>query len=389
MKRFFIFLCSLSTVWVLSAQSAMPRIIPADERIPDYIELLFGKRVGILTNHTGVIDTTHIVDTLVHSGVNVTVIFAPEHGFRGTQSAGEKIPSSRDAYTGIEIVSLYGRSRIPRRNDVFKTDVILVDIQDVGVRFYTYLSSLYCMMQACADTSTPMIILDRPNPNSMTVDGPVLNPTYRSFVGMVPVPVVYGMTLGEVARMINGEGWLEEGRRCRLMVVPCLDYRRSMRYTLPIAPSPNLPTMRSIYLYPSLCYFEATPMSVGRGTDWPFEVVGHPKLEGEFRFTPQECTGARKPPCEGELCRGLDLRTYPPVDSIISRGIDLSYLVDCFEQMEGDDRFFSPYLDSLFGTGYVRDMILMGFTAAEIKQQWQPEVEAFKLKRQKYLIYDE
>lgn len=374
---------------VVEAPAPVAQIACGDERISDYLSLLTGRRVGVLTNHTGVVNGSHIVDTLIHLGVNVTTIFAPEHGFRGTKSAGENVKSSRDAYTGVEIVSLYGANRKPRANDVFKNDVILFDIQDVGLRFYTYLSTMYLMMQTCAEVGVPMIVLDRPNPNGMYVDGPILDMQYRSFVGMLPIPAVHGMTLGELARMINGEGWLEGGLKCDLTVVPCLNYSRSMRYVPEIAPSPNLPTIQSIYLYPSLCYFEATPVSVGRGTDWPFEIYGHPTMEGDFEFIPQSREGALKPPHEGEVCKGMYL-SHIPVDSLVDKKIDLSYLVGAYNALGvGNDFFLSNYFEKLIGVGYVREMILSGHSAEEIEQMWAPDVKLFIQQRQKYLIYED
>ena len=386
LKRIILLSLSLLLACGLSAQDAVVR--PGDTRLGDYLPLLHGRRVGVLTNHTGVVDGRHIVDTLVASGVNITAIFAPEHGFRGTHSAGEKVISSRDAYTGIEIISLYGKSRTPRANDVFKTDVVVVDIQDVGLRYYTYLSTMYLMMQVCAEVGVPMIVLDRPNPNGMYVDGPILDMAYRSFVGMLPIPIVHGMTLGELARMINGEGWLEGGVKCDLMVVPCEGYRRSMRYEVPIAPSPNLPNAQSIALYPSLCYFEATPVSVGRGTDFPFQTFGHPRMSGDFEFTPEARQGARRPPQEGVLCKGHDLRNIP-ADSLLTEKINLRYLIDAYNALGlGNDFFVSDLFERLVGVGYVREMILAGYTAEQIESSWEGDVERFLEQRKPYLIYE-
>lgn len=368
---------------------AQEKITVGDERIPEYINLLQGKRVGLLANHTSVVGETHLVDTLLNLGVDVNIIFAPEHGFRGTKSAGEHIDSSRDAYTGIEIVSLYGSSRAPKANDVFRCDVIVVDIQDVGLRYYTYLSTLYLMMQTCADVGVPMIILDRPNPNGMYVDGPIIREQYRSFVGMIPVPIVHGMTFGELAGMINGEGWLERGVKCDVTVIPCEGYRRSMRYEPPIPPSPNLSTPLAIALYPSLCYFEATTVSVGRGTDYPFEIVGHPALDGDFEFIPEDREGAKNPPQEGLVCHGYDLRGEQ-IESIIERGIDMTLLVQTYQELtaKGEKFFLSSFFEKLVGVGYVRDMIVQGFSAEDIKTMWTHEAEDFCLKREKYLIYE-
>ncbi|MBO5806517.1 MAG: DUF1343 domain-containing protein [Tidjanibacter sp.] len=381
----------LLTIFSLRAQSEQPEeIIPADKRLPEYIHLLEGRRVGVLTNHTAVVDGVHLVDTLLHSGIDVKLIFAPEHGFRGTADAGEHIASSRDAYTGIEIVSLYGSSRQPKANDVFKCDVVVVDIQDVGVRFYTYLSTLYLMMQTCADVGVPMLLLDRPNPNGMYVDGPIIEEQYRSFVGMLPIPVVHGMTLGELARMINGEGWLRDGVKASLTVVPCLNYRRSMHYELPIAPSPNLPNALSVALYPSLCYFEGTSVSVGRGTEWPFQILGHPAMAGDFGFTPQSRPGAKTPPHQDKSCKGEDLR-QKSIEEVVKQGIDLSYLVDAYRTLsaKGEQFFLGSFFEKLIGVGYVRDMIEMNYTAEEIEAMWADDVRNFCQQREKYLIYED
>ena len=380
-------------LWLLALTSAeaaeSDSLVVGDCRLPEYIHLLEGKRVGVLANHTAVIGSTHLVDTLLHSGVDVKRIFAPEHGFRGTASAGEHIASSRDAYTGIEIVSLYGANRAPKANDVFGCDVVVVDIQDVGVRFYTFLSTMYLMMQTCADVGVPMIVLDRPNPNGAYVDGPIIEEQYRSFVGVLPLPVVHGMTLGELARMINGEGWLHGGVKCELTVVPCLGYRRSMRYDLPIAPSPNLPTPLSVALYPSLCYFEGTSVSVGRGTDYPFECYGHPALQAEFEFTPEERTGAKNPPHKGVTCKGVDMRVSS-VEEVMMGGIDLGPVVEAYRQLAavGERFFVGDFFEKLIGTRYVRDMIEMGYSADEIEAMWKDDVERFVVQRSQYLIYE-
>lgn len=374
---------------VVSATAQDGKIVVGAERLSDYLPLLEGRRVGVLTNHTGMVsERTHLVDTLVSHGIDVRLIFAPEHGFRGDMAAGELVPSGFDAYTGIEVLSLYGKNRSPRANDVFGCDVIVVDIQDVGVRYYTYISTLYLMMQTCADVGVDVLVLDRPNPNGMYVDGPILDMQYRSFVGILPIPVVHGMTIGEMARMINGMGWLEQGRRCSLTVVPCLGYSRSMRYELPVPPSPNLPNMQAIYLYPSLCYLEATDVSVGRGTDFPFQTYGHPDFEScDFGFTPTPRRGAHKPKLQMQQCNGVDLRSIPQ-DSIIARGLDLSYFMDAFERRGRSADFLTPYFESLIGVGYVRDMLYGGASEAEIRATWADDVELFMQQRAPYLIYD-
>ena len=364
-------------------------VIVGAERIETYLPLLQGKKVGVLTNHTGRIGSTHLVDTLLSLGVNIQTVFAPEHGFRGTADAGEKVDSYRDAKTGIRVVSLYGAHKKAKPQDIQPLDIILFDIQDVGLRYYTYLSSMHYMMEACAENHKPMIVLDRPNPNGFYVDGPILEAKHRSFVGMHPIPVVHGMTLGELARMINGEGWLAGGKTCTLTVIPCLNYTHQTRYKLPTRPSPNLPNMRSIYLYSSLCFLEGTPVSVGRGTDTPFQIFGHPKLQGmDYTFTPQPNEGSKNPPLKGLVCRGMDLRQEPSDSAIWARGVDLSYVIECYRQL-GGEKFFLPIFDKLTGTDYVREMIVAGADAQTIRSRWEEDVERFRQTRKPYLLYEE
>ncbi len=377
---------------LLSAGALRAGVVVGAERMDVYLPLIKGRKVGILTNHTGMVGNRHLVDTLLSLGVDVKVVFAPEHGFRGRADAGEKVAGYRDAETGVEVVSIYGASRKPRQDDVRKLDVVLFDIQDVGLRYYTYLSSMHYMMETCAETGKPMILLDRPNPNGMYVDGPVMEDRYRSFVGMHPIPVVHGMTLGELAIMINAEGWLAGDVKCNLKVVPCLGYTHSTRYELPLPPSPNLPNMRAIYLYASLCCMEGTALSVGRGTPFPFQVFGHPALQGgeyDFTFTPKAMYGSAEPPLKGRTCRGRDLRSAPDDEDIISGGVDLSYLVSAYAAMPDKRGFFNPMFEKLMGAAYVREMIERGAAAAEIKAGWTDGVERFRIRRLPYLLYDE
>ena len=298
---------------------AQNRIETGAEQTGRYLPLLEGRRVGIMTNHTGTVGRTHLVDTLRSLGVDIRVVFAPEHGFRGQADAGESVASYRDRKTGIDVVSVYGSTKRPPDSIMQRLDVLLFDIQDVGLRYYTYLSSMHYLMEACAASGKQLIVLDRPNPNGFYVDGPVLEAKHRSFVGMHPIPVVHGMTLGELACMIDGEGWLRDGLRCKLTVIPCRGYTHRSRYRLPTAPSPNLPNMRAVYLYPSLCFFEGTPVSLGRGTDFPFQAYGHPELQGDFSFTPRSNAGAKNPPLKDKLCHGVDLRTAPSDERIRDR----------------------------------------------------------------------
>lgn len=368
---------------------AQDRIETGAEQTGRYLPLLEGRRVGIMTNHTGTVGRTHLVDTLRSLGVDIRVVFAPEHGFRGQADAGESVASYRDRKTGIDVVSVYGSTKRPPDSIMQRLDVLLFDIQDVGLRYYTYLSSMHYLMEACAANGKRLIVLDRPNPNGFYVDGPVLEAKHRSFVGMHPIPVVHGMTLGELARMIDGEGWLRDGLRCKLTVIPCRGYTHRSRYRLPTAPSPNLPNMRAVYLYPSLCFFEGTPISLGRGTDFPFQTYGHPKLQGDFSFTPRSNAGAKNPPLKDKLCHGVDLRISPSDERIWERGVDLGYVIDCYRQLNLGEKFFTPMFDRLTGTDYVRQMILQGAGADRIKARWADDVERFKQTRKPYLLYEE
>ena len=334
----------------------------------------------------------HLVDVLLEKGVDVRVIFSPEHGFRGTADAGEHVDSGRDEKTGVEILSLYGGgSKAFGKESMDKFDVLLVDIQDVGLRYYTYYISMHHLMEACAKHGKKVIILDRPNPNGFYVDGPVLDMEYRSGVGWLPIPTVHGMTLGELALMINGEGWLEGGIKCNLEVVPCLGYSHGMKTALILPPSPNLKDMRAVYLYSSTCYFEGTVVSLGRGTPWPFEVYGHPDIqEYSFSFIPRSIPGAKNPPLLDGECHGEDLRGKP-LPEIWDEGIDLEYVVSAYRALNIGEAFFGDgrFFDLLAGVGYVRRMIIEGASAAEVKARWKDDVEAFKARRQPYLLYDE
>lgn len=385
----FIPLFALFTLWPFGSMAGESLRVGA-ERMEEYLPLLQGKRIGILTNHTGMVHHTHLVDTLLKRGVDLRMVFAPEHGFRGEADAGEQVASYKDPKTGLRIVSLYGANKRPKAEDLAQLDLVLFDMQDVGLRYYTYLSSMHYMMEGCATVGIEMMVLDRPNPNGFYVDGPILESRHQSFVGMHPIPVVHGMTLGELARMINGEGWLAGGVHCALEVIPCEGYTHQTRYTLPVKPSPNLPNMRSIYLYSSLCFFEGTPVSIGRGTDFPFQVYGHPALKGmSFSFTPQPNAGAKNPPQKGVLCRGEDLRNAPSDEEIWSRGVDLSYLVECYRQIGGGESFFLPIFNKLTGVSYIREMIIRGDSAQKIREQWSDDVARFKEQRKPYLLYEE
>lgn len=360
------------------------------ERTDEYLPRLEGLRVALFSNHTGMVGDRHTLDVMLDGGVNVTTIFSPEHGFRGTADAGEHVKSSVDPVTGIPIASLYdGGKRGPAKAVMDNIDVIVTDIQDVGLRYYTYYITMVDLMNAAAKHGKKFMVLDRPNPNGMTVDGPILDMKYRSGVGRLPIPVVHGMTLGELAMMANGEGWLDGKAKIDLTVIPCEGYSHSTRYELPVAPSPNLRTMHAIYLYPSICYFEATPVSLGRGTDMPFEVYGHPEMDDrDFSFTPKSIDGAKNPPQLNKQCYGRDLRGLDD-DSIIARGVDLSYLIDAYKDLGIGDRFFTPFFEKLIGRGDIRGMIKAGMNAEEIKATWSGDVEKFRRQRAPYLIYPE
>lgn len=386
----------LTTAFSLTAcaQEADSQITVGAERTEAYLPLLKGKRIGLLSNHTGVLsDGTHVLDAMLAEGLDVRVLFSPEHGFRGTADAGEHVASGIDGPSGLPIASLYdGKRRGPAPEVMDSIDVVVCDLQDVGLRFYTYYATMLEMMQAAARTGKEFVVLDRPNPNGMYVDGPLLDMSLASGVGRLPIPVVHGMTLGELARMIVGEGWLGEGMPdLTLHVVPCAGYTHASRYRLPVAPSPNLPTMQAVYLYPSTCLFEGTVASLGRGTDYPFEVYGHPDYRGKepFTFTPESRPGAKKPPLMGKLCRGRDLRSLNP-DTIIAGGIDLSYIIDAYRNTKTvDGKFFTSFFDKLIGRRDIRPMIERGLSADEIKRTWADDVKEFRAQRAPYLIYPE
>lgn len=358
-----------------------------------YFPLLKGKRVALLSNQTGLVGDRHVLDIMLEGGINVVTIFSPEHGFRGTADAGEHVRSSVDEKTGVPIASLYdGKTPMPSQETMDKVDVIVIDLQDVGLRFYTYYVTMINLMDAATIYGKEIMVLDRPNPNGMTVDGPILDMTLRSGVGRLPIPTVYGMTMGELAMMANGEGWLKDGKKVPLTVIPCQNYTHSTRYHLPVAPSPNLPNMLSIYLYPSLCYFEGTTVSLGRGTDYPFQLYGHPDMTGyDFSFTPTSRFGAKNPPQLGKLCYGVDLHNLD-AEQVIAGGINLEYLLDAYHNLTSQGKQFflkSNFFDKLMGTTRVREMMEQGCTAQEIKQSWADDVKQFKEQRKPYLIYDE
>jgi uncharacterized protein YbbC (DUF1343 family) len=351
-----------------------------------YLEILTGKNVGLLINHTSIVDDKHLVDFLLEHSVNVKTIFAPEHGFRGLADAGELVNDNIDEKTGIPVISLYGNNKKPSKDQMKGLDVVIFDIQDVGVRFYTYISSMHYMMEACAESNVKMMVFDRPNPNGHLVDGPVLDMKYKSFVGMHPIPVLHGLTVGELANMINEEGWLAGNVKCDLTVVPMSNYKHSDSYSLPIKPSPNLPNDQAIMLYPSLCFFEGTNVSIGRGTYFPFQVIGYPNENyGDFTFTPVSIDGmAKSPKLENKICYGLDLREHPPLDKL-----DMSFVIAFFKKWEEKEGFFTNYFNTLAGTDQLRKQIEQGWAEEDIRASWQSGLDKYKALRKKYLLYEE
>ncbi|MGE7777056.1 exo-beta-N-acetylmuramidase NamZ family protein [Chitinophaga sp. NPDC101104] len=378
--KLLILCCFPMAVW---AQDANVRT--GAERTDVYLPLLKGKRVGMLVNQTAMVRPgVHLVDSLLALKVNIVKIFSPEHGFRGMADAGEKVGNSRDERTGLPIVSLYGKHRQADAADLADVDILVFDVQDVGTRFYTYISTLQELMESAAKFGKPLIVLDRPNPNGHYIDGPVLDTNYRSFVGMQPIPTVHGMTVAEYAQMLNGEGWLAGKVRCRLTVVPCENYDHTTMYQLPVKPSPNLPNMRSIYLYASTCLFEGTVFSLGRGTDKPFQVYGHPLLpKNLFSFTPKSVPGAKSPVLMDSTCYGFDLTTIDPK----ADEIDLSFILNAYQLFPEKARFFNNFFDKLAGSDVLRKQIQQGLSAEAIRKSWEPGLNRFASIRKKYLLY--
>ncbi len=357
------------------------------EQMERYLPSLVGKRVGIVANQASLVGESHLVDTLCSMGVEIAYIFSPEHGFRGDADAGEKVKSYIDKKSGIEVISLYGSSPAPPDEVMQQLDILIYDLQDVGVRYFTYISTMKYCMEKCATWGKKLIILDRPNPNIALVDGPILEMRHKSFVGLFPIPILYGMTPGELAQMANGEGWLATDG-CNLEVVACANYDRDDRYILPIKPSPNLPNILSIYLYPSLCYFEATDISLGRGTTKPFQLYGHPKMKSSysFSFTPVSSAGAKYPPQQDVICYGVDLSEIP-LDEAAQMGVKLEYLIDGYNKSGKSEKYLNSFFEKLIGVSYVREMIISGHSAEEIESRWIDDVKDFKRDREDYLIY--
>lgn len=392
---------------VTSERKIKFQICTGAENTSSYLDLLTNKKVGIVTNQTGIINydeliTTYvqdpkvkpktdvvtkeksIVDYLINKKINIQKIFAPEHGFRGTADAGEHVVDGKDTKTGLPIISLYGDNKKPKKEQLAEIDVMIFDLQDVGARFYTYISSLHYIMEACAENNIQLIVFDRPNPNGSIVDGPVLEKEFSSFVGMHPIPLLHGMTIGEYAQMINGENWLKNGIQCNLKVIPCLNYKRDMTYSLPTKPSPNLPNDQSINLYASLCLFEGTNVSVGRGTEKQFQIYGSPFLpKSDFSFTPIPNFGAKEPIYNGKTCFGEDLTTISKVDKL-----ELKWLIKAYNSTSDKSKFFNSFFTKLAGTKKLQQQIESGVSENDIRKSWNKDLISFKEMRKKYLLYD-
>ncbi|TVR82898.1 MAG: DUF1343 domain-containing protein [Saprospirales bacterium] len=367
-------------------------VVAGAERLDLLLPLLRSKEVGLVVNHSSLVGDVHLLDTLLALGISVDRIFALEHGFRGDADAGAHIQDSRDLTTGIPIISLYGSEKKPGPRQLDGLEVILFDIQDVGARFYTYISSMHYIMEAAAENGIKVIVTDRPNPNGFYVDGPVLDTEFRSFVGMHPVPVVHGMTVGEFALMIRGENWINQAAALELKVIPCLNYDHSMTYVLPVRPSPNLPNLRSILLYPSLCFFEGTNVSVGRGTELQFQLIGSPFYgRGDTVFTPVSMPGATHPPFINEECNGYSFSSQSIHEIAASRRLDLSHLIKMFEGFEPGNEFFlrNRFFDRLAGSDLLRKQILSGYNEEQIRESWQNDLKEFMNIRSQYLLYDD
>ena len=361
------------------------KVIVGAEQLDLLLPMLKGKNVALVVNHTSLVGKTHLADTLKSLGITIKKVFAPEHGFRGAAADGEKITDGLDSKTGLPIVSLYGTNRKPTPEQLADVDVVIFDIQDVGTRFYTYISTMGYVMEACGEQNKKMIILDRPNPNGSYVDGPMLDPELKSFVGMYPIPIVHGLTVGELSQMINGEGWLDKGVKCDVTVIRVRNWTHQDDYAPPVKPSPNLPNHQAVKLYPSLCLFEGTVISVGRGTQTPFLMIGNPLLKDmPFQFKPVAIPGmSNTPPHENQLCYGLDLSAEP-----VERRINLKYLIDFYNRYPDKDKFFIGSFDRLAGTKVLKQQIKDGLSEEQIRKTWEKDLTAFKEKRKKYLLYD-
>jgi uncharacterized protein YbbC (DUF1343 family) len=386
--RKLIFLALVIVQTFLPGYGSVGKPVPAAGCPDVYLPLLRNKKIAVVANQTSMTGEKHLVDFLLDNKIDIVRIFAPEHGFRGSSDAGDTIANGRDRGSGLPVVSIYGEKKKPDPEDMKGIDIVVFDIQDVGVRFYTYLSTLHYVMEACAENNVMCIVLDRPNPNGFYYDGPVLDTAFRSFVGMHPVPVVTGMTIGEYALMINGEGWLKGKIKCDLKVIKCKNYTHYSYYELPVKPSPNLPNMTSVYLYPSVCFFEGTRLSLGRGTDFPFQVYGSPLLPDRgFSFTPESMPGALKPPLQGVKCYGRDLRNALIKGIVPASTLNLEWIIEAYRDFPEKNKFFTSYFDTLAGGPVLREQIQKGMSAEQISGSWKKDLAEFAKIRKKYLIY--
>ena len=369
--------------------STVSKVIVGAEQTESYLPFLKNKHIAVVANPTSCIQNVHLVDTLKSLGVLISCVFAPEHGFRGNAEAGELIGNDIDKTTGIKIISLYGKHKKPTKDDLANVDKVIFDIQDVGVRFYTYISTLQYVMESCAENNIELIILDRPNPHGYYIDGPILDTAYRSFVGMQPIPVVHGLTMGEYAQMLNGERWLENGVKCKLKIIKVENWDHSRKYELPIPPSPNLPNQVAINLYPSLCFFEGTMVSVGRGTDKPFQIFGYPNMsEGNYYFTPKSIIGKSKnPPFENMKCTGFDLTEFGKLYADQGGQIYLNWLIQSYQSSIDKANFFNSFFDKLAGNSILKKQIIDGVEESQIRNSWGPDLLTYRMMRKKYLMY--
>ena len=374
-KQLFLLLCLLTSVLSYS------QIMVGAERINSYLPLLQEKKIAIVGNQSSLIQKKHLVDSLLIRNINIIKVFSPEHGFRGIEDAGAKIEDGIDEKTGIPIISLYGRNKKPTNKQIKEIDIIIFDIQDVGARFYTYISTLHYVMEAASENNIKVIVLDRPNPNGHYVDGPVREDMFKSFVGMHPVPIVHGMTIGEYALMINGENWISN--KCDLLVIKMENYNHNTHYDLPVKPSPNLPNAKAVNLYPSLCLFEGTNVSVGRGTDYPFQQFGSPYLKSNYSFIPKSKSGSRKPKHENKKCYGFNLK----YEEKFHNSLKLNWIIYCYNNTTDKENFFNNFFDKLAGTDKLRKQIINGLNENEIKESWKKDLNEFKKIREKYLLY--
>lgn len=372
------------SIWCRAKDSPLP----GANQIGLYREIIEGKSVAVVANQTSMVGQTHLVDNLVSIGIDIKVIFSPEHGFRNMADAGEKIENGKDPGTGIKLISLYGSHLKPTTEDLNGIDIVIFDIQDVGARFYTYISTLHYILESCAENKIKCLVLDRPNPNGFYVDGNILDTAFSSFVGMDPIPVVHGMTVGEYAMMVNGEGWIKGGLKCDLTVIKCKNYSHKTYYELPVKPSPNLPDQTSVYLYPSICLFEGTVISCGRGTPFPFQAFGSPDLPDRgFSFTPESVPGATNPPLLGIKCYGTDLREAIRMKFVPKPHLNLDWVIGAYKDFPEKDKFFTKYFDVLAGGPALREQIIKGLNSEQIRASWKEDLNKFKIVRKKYMLY--